>query len=80
MAIFLIATGPAFALLGQLNQWPADRKHALLVPKLEVSSFPLSAVTYPCNRTEHKYSKAKIRGYISRAQGLGHRPNHPPII
>jgi hypothetical protein len=80
MAIFLIATGPALALLAKLTGWHSDRKQASLSPKVEVGPFPWSGITLAYNRTELEGFKVRNRGDVSKLQGPGRRHRQPPIV
>jgi hypothetical protein len=66
MPAFLIATGPAWALLARLSEWRAERKHVSLSPNTEIDLFPSSSVTQTYDRSEVERFRAKNRGDISK--------------
>ena len=80
MAIFLIATGPALALLARLSKWRSDRKQKSLSPKVDVDAFPWSGITLEYDRTELESFKARNHGDTSKLQGPRHWPGQPPNI
>jgi hypothetical protein len=80
MPTFLIATGPAITLFARLNEWRADRKHASLVPAVEISPIPWSNATHSSRREELEAFKTRNRGDLSKLQGSRHWPRFPPIV